>query len=161
MDSSRKKQLAWVLLGLSLILFIVGSLFAKAARSDLRALSGRRVLAGSVSSDMVRLSSYETSEASLKRLGSKVLLPRMPMAMPTPSRKNEEHFESETGWVTYRHSFEWDSLSSKIALEALAVLRNSRDGWRISDVSMKALEDGSGVSLALVLETARFSESSN
>jgi hypothetical protein len=83
------------------------------------------------------------------------------MAMPAPSRKNEEHFESETGWVTYRHSFEWDSLSSKIALEALAVLRNSRDGWRISDVSMKALEDGSGVSLALVLETARFSESSN
>ena len=116
MDSSRKKQLAWVLLGLSLILFIVGSLFAKAARSDLRALSGRRALARSVSSDMMRLSSYETSEASLKRLGSKVLLPRMPMAMPAPSRKNEEHFESETGWVTYRHSFEWDSLSSKIAL---------------------------------------------
>lgn len=158
MDSARKKYLSWSLLVIAILLFVIAGIIAKSARSDLRALSTRHVIAKQMAPELTRLVKYEASEASLKKLDNKLLLPRLPMAMAAPDQKNEESFNTDSGWVTYRHSFAWNSLPPKIALEALAVLRNGRDGWRISEASMKALEDGSGVSLSLVLETARFVE---
>lgn len=160
MKSSHKEKLSWAILAFAVIAFFVALSLISSARKDYQAIKGRGFLVSRIRPELAELKCYEASESFLRGLDSEVLLPRLPMALPTAKLVKKNEADSDSGWKIYYHSFDWDSLPPKIALEALAVLRNSNDGWRISEASMKALEDGSGVSLSIILETARFSEPS-
>ena len=132
---------------------VVGLALALSAQSDMRALRGRARLASSLAPDLLRLARQEAAESCLDGLETPPAPPRLPLSLAAPDVL-EEATGASGEWRMWRRSYVWKALPAKSAFEAVSALRQA-PGWRIAELSMKALEDGSGASLSVVVETAR------
>ena len=151
--TTRRLSLSLLTLPIIAAAVAAGVALALSARADLRVLKGRGRLASDLAADLARLSRFEAAESFLNGLETPPAPPRLPLSLAAPDVR-EETAAASGEWRTWRRSYDWKALPAKSALEAISALRLA-PGWRVAELSLKALDDGSGASLSVVVETAR------